>query len=460
MRLSALKELLKKAKLIASELKRQDEVLIVTHIDADGITSGAIAHAALLEVGIESKVRFVKQLDSTEIERIADENVFVWFTDLGSGQLSRMKNLNGFVITDHHQPEMSCEMQLNPHDFGFDGSGELSGAGTTYIVARYVVGRRGNILQRLSQLAIVGAVGDLQDSRDGKLRGINRVLARESTKLGGLRVVRDIRFFGKQTRPAFKMLEYTFEPFIPGVSGNESGAKRFLTRLGVNPALPWVDFSREEKRRVVSNIVKICMRTGTSFKTIMRIVGDSYILLSEPEKTEKRDAMEYSTLLNATARYSEAEIGLRVCMGDEGAYKRARTLLQNHRRNLSNGVRFVGDSGIVEMGNIQYFHAGSNIPDTIVGIVAGMCFPMANREKPIVAFAKSDNGVKVSARGTHKLVRRGLNLAEALRAAALRVGGEGGGHNVAAGATIPDGREEEFLRILDEIVGKQIGKQG
>jgi RecJ-like exonuclease len=37
------------------------------------------------------------------------------------------------------------------------------------------------------------------------------------------------------------------------------------------------------------------------------------------------------------------------------------------------------------------------------------------------------------------------------------VGGYGGGHNIAAGATIPKGKEEEFLSNLEEVIKKQTG---
>jgi RecJ-like exonuclease len=38
----------------------------------------------------------------------------------------------------------------------------------------------------------------------------------------------------------------------------------------------------------------------------------------------------------------------------------------------------------------------------------------------------------------------------------MKSGGIGGGHAVAAGATIPEGKDEEFLKSVDEIVGLQL----
>lgn len=443
-----MKELFAKASELAEIVKKQKEVMIVTHIDADGITSGAIAKKTLDNFGIESKVKFVKQLEKAEIEKIKDENVFVWFTDLGSGQLSALEGID-FIITDHHVPEKSHRRQLNPHEFGIDGSFEMSGSVATLIVANRLFSD-----ERLAELAIVGAVGDLQDSRYGKLVGFNRRLV-EFLNGKIVEIQRDIRFFGKQTRPIAKMLEYNTDPIIPGITGDENGSLKFLSSLGVDPWKKWIEITRDEKRKIVSALVKHCMNFGMGYDEIKRIAGECYIFLHQPEACEKKDAMEFSTLLNATARYGEAEVGVGVCFGDEKAFSRARTLLQNHRKNLANGLRFVEQIGIREMKNVRYFHAGREIKDTIVGIIAGMSL-VKNPKKPIVAFAESDNGVKVSARANYRLVDMGLNLSAAIKIAAEAVGGSGGGHSVAAGALIPFGSEEKFLKIFDELVGKQL----
>ncbi|MDK2876469.1 MAG: single-stranded-DNA-specific exonuclease [Archaeoglobaceae archaeon] len=440
--------LIKKAEELSELIREQSDVLVVTHIDADGITAGSIALRALNRAGIEADIRFLKQLDKKEVEKIADEGKFVWFTDLGSGQLSMLKDLD-FVITDHHIPEFASERQLNPHDFGLDGSIEMSGAMATFLVASRIFPSA-----RLGALAIVGSVGDLQDSKFGKLVGVNRKIA-EKLATKSIEIKKDLRFFGKQTRPLAKMLEYNTDPVIPGLTGNEAGCLKFLSDLGVDPWSKWIDLSQEAKRKVVSALVRHCMSLGMSYEEIKRISGECYLLIHEEEGSEKRDAMEFSTLLNATARYDEAEVGLRVCFGDEKAFSRARTLLQNHRKNLSEGLKLVEEIGITELKNIQFFHAGKDIKDTIVGIVAGMSL-IKNPKKPIVAFAENEEGIKVSARANYRLVEKGLNLGKAIKIAAEKIGGSGGGHSVAAGALIPRGMEEKFLELFDELVGEQL----
>jgi RecJ-like exonuclease len=107
---------------------------------------------------------------------------------------------------------------------------------------------------------------------------------------------------------------------------------------------------------------------------------------------------------------------------------------------------------------VQYFDAGANIRETVVGIVAGMLLNSGDAKKdlPILAFADADDGVKVSARAARVLTDRGLDLSFVMKTASERVGGYGGGHSVAAGATIPKGREKEFLDAAEDIISSQV----
>ena len=107
---------------------------------------------------------------------------------------------------------------------------------------------------------------------------------------------------------------------------------------------------------------------------------------------------------------------------------------------------------------IQYFDADDKIRDTVVGIVAGMLLnsPECRRNLPIIGFVKADDGIKVSARANRDLVDRGLDLSSVMKTASELVGGYGGGHSVAAGATIPEDRKEEFLEIVEDLVSSQI----
>src|SRR6058998_3492927 len=89
---------------IAERLRPAPFVRIVTHIDTDGITGGAIASEALDRSGIAHEVAFVKKLDEAIITDLKRQGTpLVWFIDLGAGMLHALHGLDA-VITDHHVP--------------------------------------------------------------------------------------------------------------------------------------------------------------------------------------------------------------------------------------------------------------------------------------------------------------------------------------------------------------------
>ncbi|MDF9747710.1 DHH family phosphoesterase [Natrinema salsiterrestre] len=504
-------ELEDRATTCAKRLCEADRVLLASHIDADGLTSAAIAATALERAEIPFETVFEKQLDEEALADIAATAYeTVLFTDFGSGQLDIIgdhEDAGDFtpVIADHHQPaDRETAYHLNPLLFGINGASELSGAGASYVLARALAdvsdttpdpavaadggepsdARRssselcsdgGTVTASgaanaradncdLAALAVVGAVGDMQ-AAGGELHGANQGIVDEGVAAGVLETGKDLALYGKQTRPLPKLLEYATDVHIPGISNDENGALRFLDGLDLELKRDgewrrWAGLTNDEKQTVASALVRRAVSSGVPAKKIDQLVSTAYVLSEEPVGTELRDASEFSTLLNATARYERADVGLGVCLGDrEGALERARQLLREHRRNLSNGIDLVTREGATQEEHVQWFHANDEIRETIVGIVAGMAMGNAgiSRSKPIIAFAeKNDEEVKVSSRGTHSLVRRGLDLSVVMGEAARAVGGDGGGHDVAAGATVPRGNEEAFVERADEIVGEQL----
>ncbi|HWR27518.1 MAG TPA: DHH family phosphoesterase, partial [Candidatus Thermoplasmatota archaeon] len=266
-------------------------------------------------------------------------------------------------------------------------------------------------------------------------------------------------------RPLAKLLQYATDPLIPGVSGREDSSVGFLQELQIelkerDTWRTWVDLRKEEKRKIISSIVQMLLSKGFGYQVASRVLGVSYLLCKEEEGTELHDAKEYATLLNSTARYGQYEVGLQVCLGDRGKWlKEALNLLSGHRHNLVEGLQFAREEKIQKRSYVQYFHAGDGIRDTIIGIVTNMLLNTedVDKELPLIGFAHTETGeVKVSARATQALVDRGLDLAVALTRAAKELNGVGGGHNIAAGATIPKGKEEEFLRVVEREIKLQL----
>jgi len=233
-----LSSLMKICRRAADTIVHHREVVVASHVDADGLTSAGIACTALERAGIEYKPLFFRQLDPAALDLITDLGPdLVIFTDLGSGMQDEIcQRCLNVVVADHHRPSGSgVEHHINPHLVGLDGATHLSGSGASFLLARALASSSGKDHQNddLASLAIVGAVGDLQDMAQGQLVGLNRNLLEMGSKASVLSFIRDLKLFGKQTRPVFKMLEFSQDPYIPGLSGDEDACIAFLKNLGI-----------------------------------------------------------------------------------------------------------------------------------------------------------------------------------------------------------------------------------
>ena len=160
---------------------------------------------------------------------------------------------------------------LNPHFHGEDGARSLCGATATWLVARQL----SREADADAGVALVGAVGDLQDSDAGRLVGWNRTVLEAGAAAGSVAPGTDVRYFGRETRPLYKLLQYADDPPVPGASGREAACCDLLANLkidfrhahdaaeragaggpGAEEWRRWTHLTREERSRVLSAVAK------------------------------------------------------------------------------------------------------------------------------------------------------------------------------------------------------------
>lgn len=442
--------------------------VVAHHHDCDGIASGGVAANALRNASIEFETIVLKRLDGPGVAAVAqkagEKNANILFTDLGSGQLALIEPLLSdfrVAVIDHHVPQKQLEhanfLHVNPELFGLDGGITSSGASTAYFVFR-------KRCEGLSVLGVVGACGDMQHG-DGKgFVGLNRQMLAEGMEAGFVSAKRDLKLYGRHSRSLAYFLSYSSEPFLPGLSGDPKACAAFLQDNAIECVrngewLRYRDLSGEGKKKLVSALVLYLTKKGVEKEVVLSLVGEVYEFPREQEEGELFDAGEYSTLLNAVGRHGKAHLGISVCLKEEGALEQARTVLEAHRRSIAQGIDFA-KKNFEDLGEFYFVDARGVVEDTIIGSVIGNFFGsgLAPRTKPILGFSvEVETGfTKASGRGSKQLVEKGLDLNLALRTAAERLGGLGGGHKIAAGASFPAGREKEFLSKCREVLKNQL----
>jgi RecJ-like exonuclease len=459
------------AKTILETVEKDGFIHVFSHLDADGVAAAGIIGKALFRLDAKFRIRVTQWIDEKIIgEIISDKPQLVILTDFGSGYLDLLnEKVPDFkmLILDHHQITGNADndnfVHVNPHLHGIDGATDVSGSGVAYFVAKAVSAENVD----LAPIALVGALGDIQDKYDQrKLGGLNEKIVEDAVNANLVKVEKDLTFFGRETRPIHKALASTTSPFIPGISGEESASVAFLNSLGIKlkEGEKWRalrDLTDDEKKRLCSALADYLLSKGLHFE-VTNLIGHVYVLTNEEPWTPLRDAREFSLVLNSTGRMDRPSLGIALCMGDRGAaLEEANKVLEDYRKNISKYLGWVLEKPerMKEFENIYVVYGENFINEKIIGTVSSiLATSLPNSEKPLIAYAniEAEGVAKFSARTTDIVVHKGVNLGEVMRVAAEKCAGKGGGHNIAAGGQVQIDKVEDFINIVNDLVGKQL----
>ncbi len=422
----------------ASRLGEASTVRIVSHNDADGIAAAGILAAALSRLG----KRFTCEL--TPQPPLDDESLLV---GADGGELLVIIDLQGVaregaLVIDHHPA--SGEGAVNPVLYGMDGSSDACSATIAFLIAKSLSRENSD----LAGLALVGIIGDAQEKRG--LHGLNKRVVSEAVEEGIVRVEERLRLFGYEFRSVLSMLIASYDLDLPGVTGNPSGARRFLGELGIplrddrgrQTRYNWL--TSEQRERLFAGVGRLARRKP--------VTAPYYELLRE--RGLFRDARQYATLLNSCGRLEKAELGLRMCLGEDR--DQSPLVLREYRERLRAAYELQrSGEGVERTPKYVLINGGRRILPSLIGTVCSMITRSGDVPEGVVALGLArypERWTKVSAR----VAGEGLDVRAALAEMLKGVRGNCGGHANAAGALIASEDEERFLenarRVLNERV--------
>ncbi|WP_409200307.1 DHHA1 domain-containing protein [Methanobrevibacter sp. DSM 116169] len=430
---------------IQKHIKNEEIIRIISHNDADGISAAAVIANALKEEGAQFHTTIIPRLKPDIIRELRKEkyNLFI-FSDMGSAYL---KELSAFksdvIIADHHQVEDyeagENITHVNPHLFGIDGSKDLSGAGSSYLTIRNMK------KEHLAYFALIGAFGDMQGQNG--FTGVNELILNDGLEAGNLEIHEGLKIVSKNSEPLFKSLAYTFSPALPGITGDLEGATAFLEKIGLSYGIKFSDLEGEERDILKDELIKINPE----------IFGNVYTVPKENKKLS--DLEEYSYILDACGKNKKFGLGLSIAIGErDKALDVALDLQRKYRDQLIKGLEWVKKEGAMQLDNIQYLYSEDKVLKSILGTIASISIStkLIDSNKPVIGISRLVNDIKISGRTTREMVDKGVNLGKAFNDASANFQGQGGGHDIAAGAMVPYESMDNFLNIVNDIIEHQI----
>ena len=440
-----LSKICKKASEMILSFPKTTRVRVVSHYDADGITSASIICQALHRAGYDFHVSLMRNPFDKGLERVKKEgNEFIIFADMGSGQIETLEKMGcKIIIIDHHQilKEKTTKdvLQINANLCGINGNYEACGATLSMAVAKTLDSRNIDLIP----LAIVGATGDKQYI--GGIRGFNKTILDLALKKGFLKQNIGIKISGLLT----DALNFAIDPYYSGISGKKDEIKNLLKRLKLNENAKFEDLNDIQKKQLNSFLLFTLIKKGCEKNILDTVIRERYwsdMLNCELE--------HFADILDACGKGGNRGLGLSVCLGDRKAFEEAEKLEKSYKKNILEELLGLEKEGAKEKKSYRYFYSkNSSLGGVIGGIAANFIF---DKEKPLLSLVRNDDKIHVSCRGNQYLVSKGLDLGSAMKETAKKLGGHGGGHKIASGATIDLKKEKEFLENVDIILSKQL----
>jgi RecJ-like exonuclease len=454
-----MKDLIEKA---VKEFRLLDDkpIRLISHLDCDGLSSASIIVKALKRENKKFVLSIVKQLNENVLKELSLENYSTFiFTDLGSGYIKLINNnlkSRKIFIFDHHVPDdfenYDNIIHVNPHLANVENASEkISGSGVTYLFAKSL----NNENKDISYIAVIGSIGDMQN-----FEYLNKEILEDAINEDKIEVRRGLKMFGSQTKPLHKILQFSVDPFIPGVTGSEEGAINFLSDIGINIKennnfKKLVNLNEDELKKLTTGI--ILKRLGSE-KNPADVFCNIYLLKNEDEESVTKDAREFSTLLNCCGRMNKPSIGIGVCLNNKRLKEKASDLLREYKIELINSLSwFHNNKDKMNKGdNFVIINAQENIKDTLIGTITSI-ISKSNIYKDntiLISMAYTlDNNVKISARlcnGNNE-----IDLREILKKI-TKDEWETGGHKNACGCLIPIEKENEFIQRCLNVLNEKI----
>ncbi len=445
---------------MAKLVKERRRLLVVTHIDADGLASGSTVFASLARRGANVALRTVPDLDQKAIARLQLQGYeFYIFTDLASTLITELASAFGdrFLVIDHHQlseDDMARDSVINAWAFGYDGGKEACSSSMAYFFASSL--DPSNV--DLSPLAVVGAVADRQDGGPGRsLTGLNRAAMDEAREAGLITATKDLVFSGRETRPIHEAVALTSSPYLKGLTGDRDAVLTALHGAGIElkDEGAWrtvSSLSEAERAKLTEVVASVVSSTEGATDALATLVGEVYTLTYEDSFTPLRDAREFATLLNACGRMEAPGVGVSICLGDRSeALKEAMQTLSHYRAGLGKALdALTGDPArLHQTSHLVVARCEGVVDERLLGpVISILTSSPGYRDKIVVGLSSSgDAEIKVSSRVGDAFAGE-VNLGLVMREAGEAVGGVGGGHTMAAGARIPVESAEAFLETV------------
>lgn len=412
------------------KIDTRKKVLLISHNDADGITSGYIMYSILKKLGHDVDWKAMTYLTERGVQKYLNTDRPVIFIDMGAayGEYVKKYKKSPVAVIDHHPVRgsiSSVDAYWVPVSEG--ETTETIKYATASTLAQAIAVELGLDDKYTAWMAILGSTGDMADLQ-GYFDEDSLIyeLIKKAIDDGYVREEVGLRIPGKFAFDAYELIDFSVLPPTVGEYEHLKGKKPGeLTRDDLEPVYGKYTDMVWNKRYIFNFPDPEFMENH-----------DAAMALTNARKIPTDIVPEIKNLGLHPGVFSGAQERLR-----EKYFKLRSALDEIKRKNLY----FITEKLI-----IAYNPDPKNVSNgTLANYIANKTV-FGHPERPVIVYSKDPNNGKYIASARIHLEYQGtVDLGALMEEAVGGINGAtGGGHPVAAGATIPETHIDDFITRL------------
>ncbi len=254
------------------------------------------------------------------------------------------------------------ELIINPFNYGVTDYKYLNFS----TIAYFICSAFAETLNYIIQLPLVSFH---TSNMMGEYDGFIKIIADDAITGGVIKIEKDLSFLGNGRYRVSESLVYSLNPFLPGITGDNTRAIELLTKSGIEDEIKGKnrslsDLSKDEIKDLNSNlIVQLALHKGYQEEKL-EFIKNKTTIINERKDSILMNTWDFAAAIKDALYRHQITTAIAVLLGNRTDHLRHLTkLFDEERKSVGVSYRLIQDNqdDIVDLSTLRYFESDYKI---------------------------------------------------------------------------------------------------
>ena len=344
-------------------------IRIVAEKSISGIVAASIFTKMFSDKNVNFSLSFADMLDDSLVKEInLDSCKTIILLGLNGDKISSIEGKKLFLISSR---KLFVSDTLN------------KASNLEFSIASYFISKQAGYSRDCSPIVLIPFCDEMNNE-------LLREILKEALESKKLTKAEGFNIFGSNTRQFHKVLEFSTNPFILGISGSEENAISLIKELNIgsrdNGFVALMDLEEDDVNKIISTL-------ALSHENVKK--QEIFLLSSDGPLADLREFKEF---LKACVVFNKPSFGVAKCLGSKNFKNRALELLKEYKLEIINALNWYytksDENNILEKENLVVINYTDKLKHEVLEDVVSLIskFTPKFSEKRLVAMCHASGG--------------------------------------------------------------------